>query len=124
MSKIVTDQVTVSSTGDGLLLIHHHQLWDDGMELGGDFVCEASALIWLAEVIDLASGEQGAPDLTALIPPDHFTIVCGGSEWEPNVQVHITRESLVPEGGKTYTLSGLQLPTAKMLVFDLRAVKI
>jgi hypothetical protein len=122
LAKVVKDTATVSNAGEGLPLIHHDQIWDDGDNMGGDLVCQASAAAWLADRLDEASGPQGAPEVEQAMLPDHFTVFCGGSDWEPNVHLHNDRDPGAPRG-KTYVLSGLQETTTRSLAAQLRALK-
>jgi hypothetical protein len=122
MWEKVRDEATVSSLNDGLLVIHYVQIWEGGVDRIGNFVCEASAARWLADRIDAASEDEGAPEVSAPMPPDHFTIFVRGDRLM-NAHVHNERDPNAPRGG-LYVLSGIEIQTAKKFVADLRALKI
>lgn len=124
MAKIVKDAGRVTIAGDGLLLIHYDQFWDDGDKMGGDLVCEASATDWLADRIEAATEPCGAADVDQTMPPDHFLIFVRGGEHgeDTNVHVHNRRDPGAPRGG-TYTLSGISPGVARSVAAQLRAVK-
>ncbi len=123
MARNMDEAEFVASAGDGLLLIHYERVWEDGVKLGGDFVCEASAAGWLAERIEAAANPCGAPDVDQAIPPDHFIIFSRGGEHgeDVNVHTHNRRDPSAPRGG-TYTLSGISPGAAKSIAAQLRTL--
>jgi hypothetical protein len=123
MSRIRNEVEFVANAGDGLVLIHYEQVWEDGVNLGGDFVCEASAAGWLADRIEAAADPWGAPDVDEIMLPDHFIIFSRGGEHgeDTNVHLHNLREPSAPRGG-TYALSGIWPGVAKSVAAQLRAL--
>lgn len=119
MANIQKETIAVSSAGPGLLRIDHVQIHDGGIDLGGALVLESSAAAWLADRIDDAAGEQGAPEVDAVMAPDHFKVYVGGSEWQPFVHVHNHRDPAAPHG-TLYTL-GMTANVARTLATLLRA---
>ncbi len=113
----------MASAGDGLVLIRYDRAWDDGVELGGDLVCEASAAGWLADHIEIATDAWSAPDVDVVMPPDHFLVYARGGEHgeDTNVHVHNWRDPGAPLG-RTYALSGISILVAKHIVAQLRAL--
>jgi hypothetical protein len=124
MAKIVKDTASVTNMGDGLLSINYDQFWDDGDNMGGVLVCEASAAGWLAGRFEAAAEPCGAADVDQAMPPDHFLIFVRGGEHgeDTNVHVHNRRNPGAPRG-RTYTLSGISPGVARSIAARLRAIK-
>jgi hypothetical protein len=123
MARMTRDNAAVASMGDGLLLIHYDQFWDDGENMGGDLIFEAGAAGWLAERIEAAADPCGAPDVDQRMQPDHFVVLSRGGEHgeEVNVHVHNRRDPSVLLGG-TYALGGMSPATARDIAAQLHAI--
>ena len=123
MAKLLKEMATVTSAGEEPLLIRYERSWDDGTEMGGNFVCEVSAASWLADHIEVAADVWSAPDVEVEMPPDHLLVFARGGEHgeDTNVHIHNRRDPGAPRGG-IYTMSGISIPTAKHIVAQLRAL--
>ena len=119
MANILSESVTVSLVG-GLVHVDLRQIHDDGIDLGGPLVFEASAAPWLAGEVERASDPWGFAEVDQTVGPDHFTIYIGGSDMQPFVHVHNQRD---PDAalGKVYAL-GMTTEAARSLAEQLRAV--
>ena len=124
MTKMVNEIATVANSRDGLLVIRHDRSWDDGVNMGGDLICEASAAGWLADHIEAASEPYGAPDIDQEMPPDHFVVFTRGGEHGEDINVHVyNRRDPGAPLGRIYTLSGISPRQAKNIAAQLRALK-
>jgi hypothetical protein len=120
---MIEDSLTVESAGGGLLIVRYKQLWSDGEDMGGEFVCEASAASWLADRIQDAADLWSVPDIEQAMPPDHFHVFQRGGEHGEDVNVHVQnwRDPTAPRG-KDYVLGGMTPETARKLAADLRTI--
>jgi len=119
MANILSESVSVSVVG-ALVHVDLRQLHDDGIDLGGPLVFEASAASWLADEVERASDAWGFVEVDQVVGPAHFTIYIGGSDMQPFVHVHNQRDATAPEG-KVYAL-GMTTDAARSLAAQLRGV--
>lgn len=120
MANIIQQSIAVSLTGTGEVLIHHTEVHDDGVDMGGELVLELAHAAWLAERTHEAAEAWGFARLEQPMAPDHFILYVGGSDWQPFVHIHNLREA-APRHAKTYTLA-MTTELAKQLGDELKAL--
>src|SRR5437870_4387684 len=78
---------TVETTPEGQIRVHYDYL-ANGLQMGGEFVSEASAVGWLADCIVKAAAEE-LFDTEAIMPPDHLQVYIGGGQRYDDINVNV-----------------------------------
>jgi hypothetical protein len=106
---------------DGLLVVRRECVWADGARLGGDFMCDARSIGWLADQLERAADEL-ISEVSHDSPPDHVLVFASGGDRGAPISIHVlNRRELTAAHGKTYALSGMYPEVARKLAADLRA---
>jgi hypothetical protein len=104
MANIVEQSITVKEIDPGILEVANHQIYDNGINMSTTLMFDRSAAGWLAKQVNATISSEFR-DVDTTIGLDHFILFIGGSDMQPFIHIHNTRDLSSPHGGKTYTIS-------------------
>lgn len=117
----VKETVAVTNPSGDVLVIAHHREMTDGMVMDDTFVLSKSSAGWLADHVVQAFAPDGSPPYQGQLAPDTFSVMLGGPDYQPCVNVTNRRDKSVERGG-VFAMSGLTEPAANQLAAELRAL--
>lgn len=116
------ETLRVEKLDQDLVNVSYHRRWQNGLEIGGDFVFGAGCLKWLVAQLELAV-EEKISEVEAAFPPDLIKVYIGGGQGyeDININAHNHRDPSAPYG-KLYVISGMPRETARTLIGQLRSM--
>jgi hypothetical protein len=118
---IVKESYTVDTSDPKFIHIHHVQLEDTGVNMGGSTWFERGSLPWVVDTLRACLTTYAFPEATTQIGQDALKVYESGPEQAPIINLRNRRPKDAPHGG----LSGFMMskPYAEKLVEELAAIR-
>ena len=121
MYKLCVEKSSVWRLEGGLLLIHFDQIFDNGLSMGGDFVCDLANVPTLIELMEIALRDQTWNGEDRTVAPDNITVFTRSDDktWIPNFHMQNQRDPSAPYG-RGYGFSGISQEVFETMLEQIR----
>jgi hypothetical protein len=117
---IKQESYSVDTSETGLIHIHHVQIEDTGVDMGGHIWFERTNLPWVVGSLRACVSTYGYPGTETQAGPDHLKVFESGAEQAPIINLRNRRAKETPHGG-VYALM-MSKPVAEKLILELAAL--
>jgi hypothetical protein len=114
---IKQESYSVDTSDSGVVHIHHVQLEDTGVDMGGHMWLERSNLRWVVDSLQACLGTYAFPGVETQSGQDHLKVFESGAEQAPIINLRNRRPKDAPHGG-VYALM-MSKPVAEKLTREL-----
>jgi hypothetical protein len=118
---IKQESYSVDTSDAGFVHIHHVQIEDTGVDMGGHMWFERSNLRWVVDALQACLSTYGFPGVEAQSGQDQLKVFESGAEQAPIINLRNRRSKDAPHGG-VYALM-MSKPVAEKLTRELAALK-
>lgn len=114
------ESVTVTTPESGFLHVHHVQIEDSGVDMGGPLWLEQGSLAWVIEALRECIETYASPGSEATVGSDQLKVFESGPEPAPIINLRNRRAADAKHGGVYALLMSKRI--AEQLLGELRAL--
>lgn len=117
---IKQESYSIDTSENGFIHIHHVQIEDTGVDMGGHMWLERGNLAWAVDSLQTCLSTYGFPGVETQSGQDHLKVFESGAEQAPIINLRNRRPKDAPHGG-VYALM-MSKPIAEKLTRELAAL--
>lgn len=119
--KVVKESYSIDPSQPGFIHVHHVQVLDSGVDMGGPMWFERANLRWVVDTLRACINTYAFPETAQKSGQDSFIVNESGPEQAPIINLRNRRPKDAPHGG-AFTLA-MSKPVAEKLVAELGAIR-